>query len=141
MGIIIYKLNNDKIAEIQKSTSTNKVSNSKTNEKDYKDVILSGRYAIPDTDSGWEFTKEGKAYSCGNMNVMKGTYKTTQKNSVEIHYTENKVCDEETGKESIEKIDLYDYIIVDNNGNIYWKNPNNENIKLEKFDDTTPNAY
>ena len=190
MGIFIYKLNNDKTAEIQKSTElqsqvnslndtvsdlqekitsisetinsnnskdnttlsneatnannsslTNEVSNSKTEERDYKDVILNGRYAIPNTDSGWEFTKDGKAYSWGNMNVMKGTYETTEKNSVKIHYTENKVWDDETGKESSEKIDTYEYITIDSNGNVYWKNPNNKNVKLEKYSDATLNAY
>ena len=55
------------------------------------------------------------------MNVMKGTYRTTEKDSVEIHYTENKVWDEVTGKESVEKINKYDYIFVDNNENILGK--------------------
>lgn len=190
MGYFIYKLNNDKTIEVQKSTElqaqvnslsgtvndlqgkitsisetinsnnskdnttlsnettntnnsslTNEVSNSKTEEKDYKDVILNGRYVIPNSDCGWEFTKDGKAYSGGNMNVMKGTYETTEKNSVKIHYTENKVWDDETGKESIEIIDTYEYITVDSNGNVYWKNPNNENVKLEKYSDDTLNAY
>lgn len=193
MGVVIYKLNNEKTVEVQKTTElqaqvnslngtisdlkgkittiseiinsntskenttlsneatntnttnnssvTNEVSNSKTKEKDYRDIILNGRYAIPNTDSGWEFTKDGRAYSCGNMNVMKGTYRTTEKDSVEIHYTENKVWDEVTGKESVEKINKYDYIFVDNNENIYWKDENNEKVKLEKYDDTTPNAY
>ena len=190
MGALIYKLNNDKTAEIQKSTnlqaqvnslngtvsdlqgkintisetvnssiskdnstlsnkttntnnssSTNEESNSKTSEKKYKDVILSGTYGFPNSDHGWEFTKDGKAYSCDNMGIMKGTYKTTEKNSVEIHYTEGKEWDETTGEEKIKTINIYEYITIDNNGNIYWKNQNNENLKIQKLNDTTPNAY
>ena len=191
MGIFIYKLNNDKTAEIKKSTElqaqvdnlsetvndlqektnsisenknsntskdnttlsnettntnnsslTNEVSNSKTSDSNYTDITLNGIYAIPNTDISWEFTKDGKAYSVGNMNVMRGTYKTTGNNSVEIHYTENKIWDDEiSGKVNIEKVDIYEYITIDNNGNINLKNQDNETVKLEKYGDSTPNAY
>lgn len=178
MGVFIYKLNNDKSAEIQKSTelqaqvnslnktvnelqgeinnisqtintnssnashissetytsgSSSEFSNSKVNEKNYDDIVLNGSYSIPNTDSAWDFTEDGKAASSGNISVIQGTYKTTGKNSVEIHYTKSKLWNEETGEVNISDIDKYEYLIVDDNKNVYWTNPNGEKVKLQRY--------
>ena len=39
-----------------------------------EDIILEGNYSFANfgSDTSWEFTKDGKAYSGGNQYVMKG---------------------------------------------------------------------
>ncbi len=147
MGIFIYKLNNDKTAEIQKSTElqaqVNRLNvtlsdlqgkiNNISGTIDYDDIILDGNYAIPASDNIWDFTKDGKVASSGNISVDQGTYKTTGKNFIEIHYTKNKLWDIETGEVKISDIDKYEYLTVDDNKNIYVISPYGEKIELQRY--------
>ena len=175
MGVFIYKLNNDKTAEVQKSTelqaqvntlngtvskkkkkinnisetidssssntntnhntsdSVSEFLNSQIKEKDYDDIVLSGHYAIPGTDNWWDFTEDGKAGYSGNISFIQGTYKTIEKNSIEIHYTKSELWDEETYEVKISNIDEYEYLTVDDNKNIYWIHPDGEKVKLQRY--------
>ena len=104
----------------------------KTEKKDYTDIILDGNYVISNSDAGWSFTKDGKAAFSGNTSINQGTYKTTGKNTIQIHYTKSKVWDDETGKEKISNIDSYEYITIDDDNNVYWTNPDGDKEKLER---------
>lgn len=171
MGIFIYKLNNAKTIEIQKSTelqeqvnslnktisnlqeiinsisatisSTNEVSNSIVKENDIKDIILDGKYAYAGYigDISWDFSKDGKAAFGGNMFVNQGTYKTIKENYIEIHYTKSKTWDDETGDVTIDTIDKYEYISIDNKNNIYLIDSNGKKEKIERFADVVEEQF
>ena len=142
-------INSDNSSE--NNTSTNKVdnktngnissTNSKTEEKDYTDIILDGKYVIPNSDGGWDFSKDGKAAFSGNTSIIQGTYETTGKNTVEIHYIKNKLWDDETGEEKISNIDLYEYITIDDNNNVYWTSQDGNKEKLERYGDAVKENF
>lgn len=104
-------------------------------EKDYEDIVLDGSYAIPNTDSGWDFTKDGRAAESGNVHVNVGTYRTIGENSVEVHYTQNVYWNDATGEKEISTIDSYDYLTIED-GKVYWTNPNNDKVLLDRYGDT-----
>lgn len=181
MGVFIYKLNNDKNAEIQKSTelqakvadlnttvselqgkinsisetinsnnlneiqnNSNEVQNtsnksSNDNSKDYEDIILNGTYAFPNSDVSYSFSKNGEATFDTNPASSSGTYKTTGKNSVEAHYTQSEVFNDETNKNEIIDIDKYEHFFVDDDRNVFWINPNGEKEKLEVLGEVDKN--
>lgn len=120
------------------SSSSNESSNAKA--KDYEDIILDGDYAIPDSDSGWDFTKDGKAASSGNVSVMQGTYKTTGKNTIEAHYTRSKLWDEMTSEVTTSDIDKYEYFTVED-GKVYWKNPNGTMVELKRYGEARADSF
>ena len=86
------------------------------NKKEYDDVILHARYAFSNSDVGYTFTKDGRAYVSNNISDWKGTYKTVAKNTIEAHYTQKKTIDELGGGEpKTENIDETITFIVDGN--------------------------
>ena len=165
MGVFIYKLNNDKKAEVQKSTelqgalanmnntvselqgkinsisetiNTNNLNetqnntntSSNDNSKDYEDIILNGSYDVPNSDVGFEFSKDGKAMFYTNLAGVEGTYRTTGKDSIEAHYTKSEVLNEETNERTISDIDEYEHFIVEDNGDVFWINSNGDKVQL-----------
>lgn len=167
MGVFIYKLNNDKKAEIQKSTelqgkvddlnntvsdlqgkintisetlnndNSNDISNTQSNssnsnsKEDYDEIILNGTYGVPNSDVGFSFSKNGKTTFDTNLATVQGTYKTTGKNSVEAHYTQSEVLNEETDERTVSDIDQYEKFIVDDSKNVFWINSDGEKVQLE----------
>lgn len=130
MGFLAYKFHIEKTKETEK-----------TEKKDYTDIILDGNYVISNSDAGWSFTKDGKAAFSGNTSINQGTYKTTGKNTIQIHYTKSKVWDDETGKEKISNIDSYEYITIDDDNNVYWTNPDGDKEKLERYGDVVKENF
>ena len=169
MGVFMYKLYNDKKAEIEKSTelqgtiadlnstiselqgkinsisdtinndNSNTTSNgtqnnsntsSNDNSKDYEDIILNGSYDVPNSDVGFEFSKDGKAMFFTNLGGAEGTYRTTGKDNIEAHYTRSEVLNEETNERTISDIDEYEHFIVEDNGDVFWINSNGDKVQL-----------
>lgn len=155
MGVFIYKLNNDKTTEILKSTELQKQVNSlsgtisdlqgKINSisETFKDIILDGQYTYAGYagDITWNFSKDGKAAFGGNMFVNQGTYKTIKENYIEVHYTKSKVWDDETNNVTIDTIDKYEYISIDNENNIYLTDSNGKKEKIERFADVVKEQF
>lgn len=161
MGMFIYKLSKEKDEEIQKFnqlkeqiTTENSISSEINNntivqnedknvnktpstivqEKEYEDIILDGNYALPNSDIGWDFTKDGKAASSTSLVISQGTYKTIAKNTIEIHYTKKKEWDDALdGKVTISTIDTYDKVYIDENKNVYIVDANGKQTKLQRF--------
>lgn len=124
----------DNISNVQKNDKdSNKTPSTTVQEKEYDNIVLDGKYVIPNSDIGWDFTKDGKAASSGNFHIYQGTYKTTGKNTIEIHYTKSKIWDEVTNEITISNIDTYDNVYIDENNNIYLIDSNKKHIKLERF--------
>ena len=127
MGICMY---------IQKTESDKQISNLENRATELIDIsekiTLDGVYAIPDTDSGWEFLPNGKAAVLGNISMAEGIYRTVGENLIAVHYTKNTEWTE-NGEEIITDVDWYDYIYVDENNDIYWLNSNEMLVKLERF--------
>ena len=95
---------------------------------------MDGNYAVPNSDIGWDFNKDGKAACSTSLVIAQGTYKTIAKNTIEIHYTKKKEWDDALdGKLTISTIDTYDKVYIDENKNVYILNQNGEKTKLERF--------
>ena len=177
MGVLIYKINNDKKAEVQKSTelqgqvadlnntlselqgkintisetinnnTSNEIQNnsntsSNENSKDngeVENIILNGTYAVPNSDVGFSFSKSGKATLDTNMAIAHGTYKTTGKGSVEAHFTQREVFNDETSEKTITEVDEYEHFIVDDNKNVFLINSNGEKVQLEVYGEVDKN--
>lgn len=105
------------------TNTTNNSSSSASNSK-VKAVVLDGKYTYAGEagDTTWDFSKDGKAALGGNISVMQGTYQTTSANYVEIHYTQIKIWDDETGEATITPTDKYEYISIDNEDKLYLTN-------------------
>lgn len=166
MSIFMFKLNNDKQAEIQKSTElqgkvddlnttvselqgkidsisetinnntsnetiNNQSSSSNGNSKeDEEGIILNGTYGVPNSDVGFTFSKNGKTTIDSNLATSIGTYKTTEKNTVEAHYTQKTVLNEETDERTVTDIDEYEKFIVDDNKDVFWINSDGNKVQL-----------
>lgn len=117
----------NKINEMQKDLENTSIDISKK-------IILDGRYGIPGTDSGWEFTSDGKTAVCGNMSITEGIYRTIGENLIIAHYTKDTEWDD-NGNEIITDVDWYSYIYIDENNDIYWLNSNKMLVELERFGD------
>ena len=135
-------INSDNSNEIQNnSNEVQNTSNNSSNEnsKDYEDIILNGTYAFPNSDVSYSFSKNGEATFDTNPASSSGTYKTTGKNSVEAHYTQSDVFNDETNKNEIIDIDKYEHFFVDDDRNVFWINPNGEKEKLEVLGEVDKN--
>ena len=151
VGVLIFILNHEKKAKSLTKTQLNNVQEENqiledTTEDDFNsgNIILDGLYVIPDSDSAWNFTKDGRVSYNGNLITNIGTYKTTENNKIELHYTINRFWDPETGNTKNSNIDKYSYIYVDDLRNVYYLNDNGEkeelkrygNVKMEVFEQT-----
>ena len=163
MGLVIFKLNNQKNIEIQKSIElqaqvdslNGTVSNlegkmdiisdtinsnqnvTSNNTKDFNDIILDGQYSYTGdaTDIIWNFSKDGKAALGASMYVYQGTYKTIKENYVEIHYTSKKVWDDELNYSTTETINEYEYISIEKDNKIYLIGSNGNKSQIERIGD------
>lgn len=118
----------DEISKLNEKISS--LQNTPINVSD--EIILDGHYAIPETDSGWEFTSSGKAAICGNVTVTEGIYKTIGKNLIVAHYTKNTEWLDD-GSTVVTDVDWYDYILVDENKEVYVINPDGMSVNLKRY--------
>ena len=124
------------------SDSENKGTDVKTSSINKEnDIILDGRYAVPNSDVMFAFSKDGKAAQSGNIHVNIGTYKTTEKNIIEVHYITQKYWNDANGNVEINDIDLYEYITVDDNNNVYLMDIDGRQNKLERYGDVTKEDF
>ena len=113
----------------------------KPTETENKEIVLDGIYSVPNSDSGWLFSKDGKAAQTGNVSTLYGTYKTTNKNTVEAHYTKSDYLDIDTGKSELQNIDSYVSFTVDENNNVYWTNVNGGKVQLQRGGDVSEKDF
>ncbi len=126
----------DTISETIKNETLNDSSSSssvKTTDNDSEKIILNGTYAIPDSEIGWDFKKDGSVVCSGNTADMQGTYKTTGKGTIEAHYTKSDVLDDETNERSVVDIDVYEHFTIDDNGDVFWTNPDGKKVQLKVY--------
>ena len=129
-----YNENSDSFIMLNNKLENN--SNAKLEEKDYNDIILDGSYTILNSEGTFDFTKDGRVACSGVYVVSLGTYKTIEKNKIEIHYTKLKLEDMDTGEVEERDKDSYDIITIDENDNIYLESKNGELVKLVRVGDT-----
>ena len=109
-------VNSNKLKDNKDSYIKNKAP-ATTQKDEIKKIVLDGTYGMPNSDSSWEFTQDGKASSRGNVTADIGTYATTGKDTIEIHYTQRKTYDD-SGNATTTDINRYESATVVN-GDVY----------------------
>jgi len=89
---------------------------SQESEKEFDDIVLDGTYGYGASEYGISFTKDGKVTSGAIGWEQYGTYRTVEKNIIEIHWTDGIDINPDTGEESKSEIDPdyeFEYFHVD----------------------------
>jgi len=138
-------INSMKNIEQENVAVENKIENStvEENKKEYEDIVVSGYYGLKDSDSGWNFKKDGTVEGNGDVTSEKGTYTTTGKNTIDAHFTklityiegEEDKNGEIDFEEKEEDIDKHESFYIDDDGTVYWINPDGNKEKLKRYSD------
>ena len=132
MGVFIYKLNNDKTAEVQKSTELQaQVNTLNGTVSDLQEKINNISETI---DSSSSNTNTNHNTSDSVSEFLNSQIKEKDYDDIVLsgHYA-IPVWDEETYEVKISNIDEYEYLTVDDNKNIYWIHPDGEKVKLQRY--------
>ncbi len=137
----------DSISDIVDSKDSSKSSSKKSdnnaeNEDDKKDeLVLDGHYSVPESDSGWDFTKDGKVASNSNSTILVGTYKFKDKNTVVASYTKNIHWNDITNQKEVNTISLSDTFYVDDDKNVSIINQDGSKTKLGRYGDAVEENF
>ncbi len=106
--------------------------------EDYEDVKLSGNYSFVDaSDAGWSFFEDGRATFGTNLTLDRGEYKTVTQDGIMVHYKQRTTWNLDTGDETTEDIDTYEFFSVSNDReSLYFLNEQTyKRVELIRYGD------